>query len=119
MQLWDFGGQERLRFLLSKYVKGATEALLLHDLTNPTSIKNANEWVELVRKYNDNLPIILVGTKYDLAVPEIIDDTTSNLVVNKYDLIAKIKTSSKTGKNVEEVFNLLFNNLLKNLKIDS
>ena len=82
MQLWDFGGQERFRFLLSKYVKGATGALLLHDLTNPTSIENANEWVELVRKYNDNLPIILVGTKYDLAVPEIIDDITLNLVVN-------------------------------------
>ena len=72
MQLWDFGGQERFRFLLSKYV----------DLTNPTSIENANEWMELVRKYNDNLPIILVGTKYDLAVPEIIDDITLNLVVN-------------------------------------
>ena len=72
----------------------------------------ANEWVELVRMYNSNLPIILIGTKYDLVVPESIDDDTSNLLLAKFDLIASIKTSSKTGKNIEEVFDLLINILL-------
>jgi len=44
--------------------------------------------------YNSNLPIILIGTKYDLVVPESIDDDTSNLLLAKFDLIASIKTSS-------------------------
>ena len=112
LQLWDFGGQKRFRFLLKKYVKGAAGALLLYDLTNPATIESANEWVELVRMHNSNLPIILVGTKYDLVDPESINDAASNLVLTKFDLIANIKTSSKTGKNVEVVFTLLINNLL-------
>ncbi len=115
LQLWDFGGQKRFRFLLKKYVKGAAGALLLYDLTNPTTIESANNWVELVRMHNSSLPIILVGTKYDLVDPEFIDDAASNLVVTKFDLLASIKTSSKTGKNVEDVFDLLFNNLLKRI----
>ena len=31
LQLWDFGGQERFRFLLENYVLGAKGALLLFD----------------------------------------------------------------------------------------
>ena len=117
LQLWDFGGQKRFRFLLKKYVKGAAGALLLYDLTNPATIESANEWVELVRMHNSNLPIILVGTKYDLVDPESINDAASNLVLTKFDLIANIKTSSKTGKNVEDLFDLLFNHLLKRLTV--
>ena len=112
LQLWDFGGQDRFRFLLKKYVNGASGALLLYDLTNPVSIESAKEWIELVRIYDSNLPIILIGTKYDLVDPENIDDNASNLVLAKFDLIASIKTSSKTGKNIEYVFQLLIKNIL-------
>jgi len=117
LQLWDFGGQKRFRFLLKKYVKGAAGALLLYDLTNPATIESANKWIELVRMHNSNLPIILVGTKYDLVDLELIDDTAPNLVLTKFDLIARIKTSSKTGRNIENVFNLLFNYLIKRITI--
>ncbi len=113
LQLWDFGGQTRFRFLLKKYVKGAAGALLLYDLTNLATMDNVNRWVELVRMHNSSLPIILVGTKYDLVDPENNnDDNVSKLALTKFDLIASIKTSSKTGKNIEDVFNLLINNLL-------
>jgi len=43
LQLWDFGGQNRFRFLLKKYVKGASGALLLFDLSNPVSIESADD----------------------------------------------------------------------------
>jgi small GTP-binding protein len=46
LQLWDFGGQEQFRFLLNKYVKGASGALLLFDLSNPTTIESAGEWID-------------------------------------------------------------------------
>ena len=117
LQLWDFGGQEQFRFFLKKYVKGASGALLLFDLSNPTTIENAGEWINLVRTYNCNLPIILVGTKYDLVNPETIDENQSDFIRSKFKLISKLKTSSKTGLNVEKVFNLLIFNLLKEADI--
>jgi len=117
LQLWDFGGQDRFRFLLKKYVKGASGPLLLFDLSNPTTIESAGEWIDLVRTHNSNLPIILVGTKYDLVNPETIDENQSDFIRSKFKLISKLKTSSKTGLNVEEVFNLLICNLLKKADI--
>ena len=33
LQLWDFGGQERFRFMLQSYLIGAKGALLMVDLT--------------------------------------------------------------------------------------
>ncbi len=119
LQLWDFGGQDRFRFLLKKYVKGASGALLLFDLTNPVSIESADEWVKLVRMHNSELPIILVGTKYDLVDPGQNDEEASNLALAKYNLIASVKTSSKTGKNVEDVFNMLINNLISSTTLVS
>ncbi len=118
LQLWDFGGQNRFRFLLKKYVKGASGALLLFDLSNPVSIESADDWIKLVRMHNANLPIILVGTKYDLVNPKAIDDNLSNLLVAEYNFIADVKTSSKTGRNIEGVFDLLIRDLLAKAKIN-
>lgn len=118
LQLWDFGGQNRFRFLLKKYVKGASGALLLFDLSNPVSIESADDWIKLVRMHNANLPIILVGTKYDLVNPKAIDDNLSNFLVAEYNFIADVKTSSKTGRNIEGVFDLLIRDLLAKAKIN-
>jgi small GTP-binding protein len=38
LQMWDFGGEERFRFLLSQYCKGANGAFFLYDITNVISI---------------------------------------------------------------------------------
>ncbi|MHA1487682.1 MAG: roadblock/LC7 domain-containing protein, partial [Promethearchaeota archaeon] len=38
LQIWDFGGEERFRFLLRTYVRGARGALFLYDITNFSSI---------------------------------------------------------------------------------
>jgi len=112
LQLWDFGGQTRFRFLLNKYVGGASGAFLLYDLTKPSTLESAEEWVNLVRKYKKFLPIMLVGTKYDLVDPESIDDENSNMVMAKFRMIANIKTSSKTGLNIEDIFYILVKALL-------
>ena len=65
LQLWDFGGQERFRFMLDSYVAGAKGALLLYDLTRLRTLDGLEEWVNLVRKHDPNLPILFVGTKLD------------------------------------------------------
>lgn len=119
LQLWDFAGQDRFRFLLKKYVKGASGALLLFDLTNLVTLESADEWVKLVRMLNPNLPIILVGTKYDIVNPKTIDNNLSNSIMAKFNLIANLITSSKTGMNVESVFDLLLKDLLATVKISN
>ena len=96
----------------NKYIRGASGAFLLFDLSQPKSINNAEEWINLVRSEYIDLPIILVGTKYDLVDPDAINDDVSIDLMLKNKLLANIKTSSKTGLNINYVFELMMKKLL-------
>jgi small GTP-binding protein len=74
LQLWDFGGQERFRFLLESYVLGAKGALLMFDLTRMMTLENLEQWLNIVRKGDPNLPVLFLGTKLDLADEIQVDD---------------------------------------------
>jgi small GTP-binding protein len=107
LQLWDLGGQKRFRYLLDSYVMGARGALLLFDLTRMPKIGDILEWVNIARLHDINLPIILVGTKNDLEDYIAVDDESALHIKNAFNMIDYVKTSSKTGYNVDIVFNLL------------
>ena len=62
LQLWDFGGQERFRFLLESYVLGAKGALLMFDLTRMMSLENLGQWIKIVRKGDPHLPVLSTPT---------------------------------------------------------
>jgi len=70
LQIWDFGGEERFRFLLPTYVRGARGGLFLYDITNFSSIAHIDDWLSVIRKEiraEDIFPIIVVGGKADLV----------------------------------------------------
>ncbi|MBD3194059.1 MAG: GTP-binding protein [Candidatus Lokiarchaeota archaeon] len=113
LQLWDFGGQERFRFLLESYVLGAKGALLMFDLTRPMTLENLGQWVEIVRKGDPNLPILFVGTKIDLVDDIMVDDDYAKTFMEDLNLFDFMKVSSKTGENVEEVFKTLTERILE------
>ncbi|MBA7664546.1 hypothetical protein ES703_72607 [subsurface metagenome] len=113
LQLWDFGGQERFRFLLESYVLGAKGALLMFDLTRLMSLENLQQWITIVRKGDPNLPVLFVGTKLDLTDEIQIDDDYALSFLNEFNLIDYIKISSKTGENVSTVFEMLTRNILE------
>lgn len=113
LQLWDFGGQERFRFLLESYVLGAKGALLMFDLTRLMSLENLQQWITIVRKGDPNLPVLFVGTKLDLTDEIQIDDDYAMSFLNEFNLIDYIKISSKTGENVGTVFEMLTRYILE------
>lgn len=113
LQLWDFGGQERFRFLLESYVLGAKGALLMFDLTRPITLENLEQWVNIVRKGDPNLPILFLGTKLDLEGDIQVDDNYAKEFLEVYNLMDYLKISSKTGENVENAFNVLTRKILE------
>jgi len=113
LQLWDFGGQERFRFLLESYVLGAKGAMLMFDLTRMMSLENLEQWLNIVRKGNPNLPVLFLGTKFDLVDEIQVDDDYANSFLQEYNLIDFLKISSKTGENVGEAFELLTRKILE------
>ena len=113
LQLWDLGGQKRFRYLLENYVMGARGALLLFDLTKMPRIGDLLEWVNIARLHDINLPILLVGSKNDLEDIVAVDDDSALHIKNTFNLIEYIKTSAKSGYNIEKPFELLTKKLIE------
>jgi len=114
LQLWDIGGQMRFRFMVDQFIHGAAGAILLFDITNMTSFVNIAKWVQILRIENPDLPIVLVGTKYDLEEFSMVGDYYARLTQKRFNMIDYIKTSSKIGLNVDKVFNTLVKEILNN-----
>jgi len=67
-EIWDTAGQERFASLAPMYYRNAQSALVVYDLTKPTSLIKAKHWVaELQRQASPGIVIALVGNKLDLA----------------------------------------------------
>ncbi|MFX1340855.1 MAG: Rab family GTPase [Promethearchaeota archaeon] len=107
LQIWDFGGEERFRFLLPTYVKGANGGIFMYDITNYSSLAHIDDWLTVIRKkIVDMFPVIVVGGKADLEEREVSSEEGIKIAKSR-DMEAFIECSSKTGENVEEAFEAL------------
>jgi len=104
LQIWDFGGEERFRFLLSQYCKGANAAFFLYDITNSPTLDHLPDWTQIIREHAGDIPIMLIGSKLDLKEYRAIPREDGILAAKKYNLDSFVELSSKTGQNVEEAF---------------
>jgi small GTP-binding protein len=113
LQLWDFGGQERFRFLLESYVLGAKGALLMFDLTRPITLENLEQWVNLVRRSDPNLPILFLGTKNDLENEIMVNDEYALSFKEDFGFFDYLRISSKSGENVARAFDMLTKKIIE------
>ncbi len=108
LQIWDFGGEERFRFLLPTYVKGANGGLFMYDITNYSSLAHIDDWLVVIKKKIDTLfPIVVVGGKADLADDREISSEEGIKIAQTRDADGFLECSSKTGENVEKSFQAL------------
>ncbi|MCK4384490.1 MAG: GTP-binding protein, partial [Candidatus Lokiarchaeota archaeon] len=113
--------EERFRFLLPTYVRGATGALFMYDVTNYSSLAHIDDWLLVVRKEiksdQDTFPIIVVGGKADLIDDrEVTGDEGINIAKSR-SVDGFIECSSKTGENVENTFDALTSIMMQRSKL--
>ena len=143
-EIWDTAGQERFASLAPMYYRNAQSALVVYDLTKPTSLTKAKHWVaELQRQASPGIVIALVGNKLDLTTfteggessgPA--EDATGDAEDGDGDArkistkeardyaeeegLLFFETSAKTGASVQEVFTAIANAIpethLKNVR---
>jgi small GTP-binding protein len=116
LQVWDFGGEERFRFLLPTYSKGSNAAIFLYDITSQKSLDSLPDWLEIVRKNAGNIPILLLGSKLDLEEHRQVTSEAAGEASQKHLLNGFLELSAKTGQNVEESFKLITELLLEESK---
>lgn len=104
LQIWDFGGEERFRFILPRYVRGANGGVFMYDITNYSSLSHIEDWLSVIIETNEVFPIALVGGKVDLESYREVSYEEGLEVAKSYSLDLFIECSSKNGQNVENIF---------------
>lgn len=112
LQIWDFGGEERFRFILPGYCAGCNGAILAFDLTQEYTFHNLPEWIALIRQAVPDVKMILVGLKFDLYAQRIIPRDLAEQKVQEWGIQGYIEASSKTGDNVPHIFGLITQEML-------
>jgi len=115
LSIWDLSGHERFRCLMPRFCQGAAGVVLVFDVTMPTSLEAAGQWLEFISSWNTTLgsfAIILVGNKADIhpAIPQ----KTIQAFCTHHHISDYIPCSAKTGNNVRRVFSTLCTAMQRN-----
>ena len=113
INLWDTAGQERFKTVTSAIYRKADGVVLVYDLSNQDSFNNILTWYEEAKAVCD-CSFILVGNKSDLNNDlKVVKLEDANLLCEKLN-VSLIETSSKTGLNIDLLFDKITNLSLKN-----
>ncbi len=108
LQIWDFAGEDRFRFLMPSYVVGASGGIFMFDITRYTSLKNFDDWIEIFKKGykgdNHQMPVLMVGSKLDLEYKRAVSRDEAFELAKKNNLFGYLECSAKSGENVEDIF---------------
>jgi len=116
LQIWDFGGEERFRFILPAYCMGAQGGVFMYDTTSRASLDHMKDWMAIIREKTSAMPVLVVGTKIDLEDLKAVDPEEASAMGRDFDASDVIEVSSKTGQNVEQVFELVARLMIDNVK---
>ncbi len=104
--LWDLAGSEEFDQLRSSYLRGASGAVLVCDLTRPETLPNLSTYLNDLRRVSPSAQVILAANKADLAA----EQRLTSAEIEAYAVDHKVPfhlTSAKTGEGVENIFRQL------------
>lgn len=117
LYIWDFAGEEKFRFLMPAALMGAHAVIFMYDITRYITLKNLDNWFSVFKeareKESQNIFVVAVGSKLDLAELRTIPKEAGDELIEKYDLNGWIECSAKDGTNVERIFEDITEGLLE------
>ncbi|KAJ5070769.1 gtp-binding protein yptm2 [Anaeramoeba ignava] len=113
---WDPTGAERFLTITRSYYRGTSGVILFYDVTDQQSFNDLKDWIkEIQDKADDNVNIMLIGTKSDLVSQKVIDTETGKNFAEQLGY-SFFETSSKENINVDEAFESLTNQIYQRVK---
>ena len=119
MMLWDIMGQKTFRTLLHEaYFLGARGIIAVCDLTRRETLDSLPDWIQSVHGVVGTVPVIILGNKMDLAGEVQYGISEVEEIAKNYDAKFFV-TSAKTGQDVEQSFDFIARDIIKNQGIVS
>ncbi|XP_031494856.1 ras-related protein RABA2a-like [Nymphaea colorata] len=110
-QIWDTAGQERYRAITSAYYRGAVGALLVYDITKPSTFENVGRWLKELREHADaNIVIMLIGNKSDLHHLRAVSMDDGQNYAQK-EVLSFLETSALDSTNVDKAFQTILSEI--------
>jgi len=106
MILWDLAGSEEFDQLRSSYLRGASGAVLVCDLTRPQTLQHMNSYLEDLYRVSSSAQVILAANKCDLVNQQALTAADIESFAVNLNLPYQV-TSAKTGEGVENIFRQL------------
>ncbi|SRR5260370_16141511 len=108
--LWDLYGEDEFQKMRWSYLRGAAGYLLVADGTRRNTLEKAFRLQQRVREELGEMPFIFVINKADLVQDWELDAAMeSQLTARNWTIL---RSSAKTGENVEEAFSQLTRKML-------
>ncbi|MHA2362980.1 MAG: Rab family GTPase [Candidatus Hodarchaeales archaeon] len=127
--IWDLAGQDAYKIVRESFYEGASGAMLVLDITRRETLENATKWIEELWENtgrNFDIPFLILANKTDARDSE--DTPTISIEETKKEVsriqkfatskatnldIKYLETSALTGVNVNEAFETLLREILK------
>ncbi len=116
LDIYDTAGQEKFRSLTPVYFRGSDAAILVTDMSEPTSLtrQSIGGHIGLLNSQCPDLLTILVVNKSDLVSGQTKYEVVSTLEQNYKEpgqVTEVIHTSAKTGEGIDELFKFVADSL--------
>jgi small GTP-binding protein len=119
--IWDLAGQPRFENVRKAYYQMAVGALVVFDMTRMESYQNIVAWMNELWRNNGRgpVPCVILGNKIDLCFEKGLHHVNESKITKFVDRLSQISekyrgfkihflpTSAKTGRNIEQAFELL------------
>ena len=112
LQIWDTSGQERFHSITKNIYRNTNGVLFVYDITNKQTFNSIKNWIKDTENIDKDIKGVIVGNKVDLEKGRVIDKESLEELGNKRKM-PFLETSAKENINVNEAFNLLIDELLK------
>lgn len=116
LKFWDTAGQEKFRSVTKNYYQRAHGMIITMAIDNRGSFGNLKMWVNSVfeNSGNTNMPLVVVCNKMDLEDEREVDNEEVEKLCNDESMKLKVFfTSAKSGANIDEAFNEIINNVIR------
>ena len=117
IKIFDTAGQERFKSMSANVIKNVEGLILTYSIESKESFNNLDNWLHQLNNVSDisKTPIILVGNKSDLKDLREVDYEEGEDYAKDHEFHF-FETSAKTGENVKEAFDYIFELLYKKLE---